>query len=52
VVPLLVKQRVVNLVYAHVLAGPVSPELTTELTELASRAQAAYLRLIRQARGA
>jgi hypothetical protein len=51
VVPILVKQRVVNLVYAHALAGPPVPELAPELTELAARAQAAYLRLIRQARG-
>jgi hypothetical protein len=51
VVPILVKQRVVNLVYAHALAGPPPPELATELTELAARAQNAYLRLIRQARG-
>jgi hypothetical protein len=46
-----VKQRVVNLVYAHTLTEP-PPELARELTELAERAQAAYLRLIRQARGA
>jgi hypothetical protein len=51
VVPILVKQRVVNLVYAHTLAGPPPPELAPELTELAERAQGAYLRLIRQARG-
>jgi hypothetical protein len=51
VVPILVRQRVVNLVYAHVLVGPPSPELAPELIELAGRAQAAYLRLIRQARG-
>jgi hypothetical protein len=51
VVPILVKQRVVNLVYAHTLAGPPPPELASELTELAARAQHAYLRLIRQARG-
>ncbi len=51
VVPILVKQRVVNLVYAHTLAGPAPPELASELTELAERAQNAYLRLIRQARG-
>lgn len=51
VVPILVKQRVVNLVYAHTLAGPAPPELADELIELATRAQTSYLRLIRQARG-
>jgi len=51
VAPILVKQRVVNLVYAHSLEGPVPPELAGELTELAARAEAAFLRLIRQARG-
>jgi hypothetical protein len=51
VVPILVKQRVVNLVYAHTSSGP-PPQLVDELTELGARAQAAYLRLIRQARGA
>jgi hypothetical protein len=51
VVPILVKQRVVNLVYAHTLE-PTPPELARELTDLAVRAQTAYLRLIRQARGA
>jgi hypothetical protein len=52
VVPVLVKQRVVNLVYAHTLAGLPPPRLLEELTELAARAQSAYLRLIRLARGA
>ncbi len=51
VVPVLVKQRAVNLVYAHTLGGPPPPLLVTELTGLASRAQTAYLRLIRVARG-
>jgi len=50
VVPLVVKERVVNLIYAHSIADPW-PGLAIELTELASRAQATYLRLIRQARG-
>ena len=50
--PVLVKQRVVNLVYAHTLAGLPPPLLLEELTELAARAQSAYLRLIRLARGA
>ena len=52
VVPILVKLRVVNLVYAHTLGGSPPPQLVDELAELAGRAQAAYLRLIRQARGA
>jgi len=52
VVPIMVKQRVVNLVYAHTLSGLPPPQLVDELTELGARAQAAYLRLIRQARGA
>jgi len=51
VAPIQVKQRVVNLVYAHVLGEPMPAPLAAELFELASRAQSAYLRLIRQARG-
>jgi hypothetical protein len=50
VVPVLVKQRAVNLVYAHTSSAPPS-QLVAELGELAVRAQASYLRLIRQARG-
>jgi hypothetical protein len=52
VVPVLVKQRAVNLVYAHIAGGTPPGQLVTELSELAIRAQASYLRLIRQARGA
>ena len=52
VVPVLVKQRAVNLVYAHIVSSPPPNQLVTELGELAARAQASYLRLIRQARGA
>lgn len=52
VVPVLVKQRAVNLVYAHLTSAPPPSQLVTELGELAMRAQASYLRLIRQARGA
>ena len=52
VVPVLVKHRPVNLIYIHMLAGPPSPQLVKELQDLASRAQTAYMRLIRQARGA
>jgi hypothetical protein len=51
VVPITVKKRVVNLVYAHSLAGPPLPELASELAELATHAQGAYTRLIRSARG-
>jgi hypothetical protein len=49
VVPIAVKQRVVNLVYAH---GPEAPraDQVHELTELAARAEAAYVRLIRAAK--
>jgi hypothetical protein len=51
VVPVLVKQRAVNLVYAHVAGSAPPTQLVTELGELAVRAQSSYLRLIRQARG-
>lgn len=51
VVPVLVKQRAVNLIYAHTLAGPPPRQLVSELQDLAARAQTSYLRLIRQARG-
>ncbi len=51
VIPILVKQRAVNLVYAHTLGGPPPQFLITELLDLAVRAQASYLRLIKQARG-
>jgi hypothetical protein len=51
VVPILVKQRVVNLVYLHTLAAPPTPALIDELCDLATRAATSYLRLIRQARG-
>lgn len=52
IVPIAVKQRVVNLVYAHVEAGAPPAAFVDELADLATRAQGAYLRLIRQARGA
>jgi hypothetical protein len=52
VVPILVKQRAVNLVYAHTLGGTPPQALINELSDLASRAQTSYLRLIRQTRGA
>ncbi|HET7504514.1 MAG TPA: hypothetical protein VFK02_26010 [Kofleriaceae bacterium] len=51
VVPVLVKQRAVNLVYAHITSSAPPSQLVTELIDLALRAQTSYLRLIRQARG-
>lgn len=51
VVPVLVKQRAVNLVYAHTLGGSPPQALVSELEDLAMRAQTSYLRLIRQTRG-
>ena len=51
VVPVLVKQRAVNLVYVHQVGSAPPAQLVTELGDLASRAQTSYLRLIRQARG-
>jgi hypothetical protein len=51
VVPITVKQRAVNLIYAHTLGGTPPQSLITELQDLAGRAQTSYLRLIRQTRG-
>jgi len=51
VLPILVKQRAVNLVYAHLVGSLPPAQLVTELGDLATRAQTSYLRLIRQARG-
>ena len=51
VIPVLVKQCAVNLIYAHTSGGPPPQFLITELLDLAVRAQASYLRLIKQARG-
>ena len=51
VVPILVKQRPVNLVYAHLVAAPPAAALVAELSDLATRAQTSYQRLIQQARG-
>jgi hypothetical protein len=51
VVPVLVKQRTVNLVYAHTLGGAPPVSLVDELSDLAARAQTSYLRLIRETRG-
>jgi hypothetical protein len=52
VVPVLVKDRVVNLIYAHGQPGAIDPRLTGELGELALRTSAAYVRLIRAAKEA
>jgi hypothetical protein len=49
VTPIIVKQRVVNLVYAHA-SGPLPDIATDELCELAIRASTAYVRLIRQSK--
>jgi hypothetical protein len=51
VVPVLVKQRPVNLIYAHTLGGSPPTSFVNELQDLAARAQTSYLRLIRQTRG-
>ncbi len=51
VVPILVKQRAVNLIYLHTLGGPPPAQLVTEMVDLSKRAETSYLRLIRQARG-
>jgi len=51
VVPVLVKQRAVNLVYAHIASSDPPSQLVAEIGDLSVRAQAAYLRLIRKARG-
>ncbi|HEY4178624.1 MAG TPA: hypothetical protein VGM90_17380 [Kofleriaceae bacterium] len=51
VVPVMVKQRAVNLIYAHVIGAPPPQQLITEISDLAARTQASYLRLIKQARG-
>jgi len=49
VAPILVKQRVVNLVYAHGIAGgPIPPGDVAELAKLAVRASAAYIRIIQR----
>jgi hypothetical protein len=51
VVPVVVKQRTVNLIYAHVLGSLFPREIATELADLAARAAQSYMRLIRQTRG-
>jgi hypothetical protein len=51
VVPVMVKQRAINLIYVHQIGTSPSPQLITELSDLAARVQASYMRLIKQARG-
>ncbi len=51
VVPVLVKQRSVNLIYVHTLGGTPPQSFISELQDLALRAQSSYLRLIRATRG-
>ena len=51
VTPIIVKQRVVNLVYGHAPGGgPPADNDADELCELAVRASTAYVRLIRQSK--
>ena len=50
VVPVILKRRVVNLIYAHT-AGGVPADVVDELSVMAQHAQDAYLRLIRQSKG-
>lgn len=51
VAPIVVKQRVVNLVYAHGAGGARVPETdVAELAELCVRASDAYIRLIRKSK--
>jgi hypothetical protein len=49
VVPVILKQRVVNLIYAHATGGVPDP-VADELTVLAQHMQDAYLRLIRHSK--
>jgi hypothetical protein len=51
VVPIMVKQRAVNLIYTHVIGGAPPAQLVAELADLSKRCETSYLRLIRQARG-
>lgn len=51
VIPVVVKQRAINLIYVHQIGASPSPQLITELHDLAARIQASYMRLIKQARG-
>jgi len=51
VAPVAVRQRAVNLVYAHPRGDRFEGAVVDELNELAVRASEAYVRLIRQAKG-
>ncbi|MBE7452300.1 MAG: hypothetical protein HS111_38120 [Kofleriaceae bacterium] len=52
VAPVVVKQRAVNLIYAHPLAGRgFADSAVDELSELAVRASGAYVRMIKQTKG-
>lgn len=51
VAPVAVRQRPVNLVYAHPRGDRFEGAVVDELNELATRASEAYVRLIRQAKG-
>jgi hypothetical protein len=51
VVPVVVKQRVVNLIYAHAMGGgPIDDTSLKKMGELAKRTARAYLRLIQAAK--
>jgi hypothetical protein len=51
VAPITVKQRVVNLIYAHAPGGTaLPPDASKQLCELAVRTQSAYVRLIRSSK--
>lgn len=52
VVPIAIKQQAINLVYAHSQGGPPPASVVSELTDLATRAQASYVRLIHATSGA
>ena len=53
VVPVLVRSRVVNLIYAHGIDGAqISNDYAGELSELGHRASNAYIRLIKEAKAA
>ncbi len=51
VAPVAVRQRAVNLIYAHPRGDRFEGAVIDELSELATRASEAYVRLIRQAKG-
>lgn len=47
VVPVSVRQRVVNLIYAHTVFGPLTDEFAGGMIELAQATESAYTRMIR-----